>query len=180
LIGLSFSHEPLPTYERAVRHGGIAAVPLNQHGHPIYQRDRDGVPMCPKGLRMYPTYRFQHTYGYQAQRFRCPLLHPQSTGETCDHPQFLKGKGCVKDVNWETGALMRVSLDRTSPLYKAIYTQRTSCERINSQAKELGIERPNCRNRCSIANLNTLIYLMINVRALNRAKSINRGLLQMN
>jgi hypothetical protein len=75
---------------------------------------------------------------------------------------------------------MRVSLNRDSPLYKAVYTQHTSCERINSQAKELGIERPKVRNGRSVANLNTLIYVMINVRALNRATSINRGLLQMN
>ncbi|GHO54495.1 hypothetical protein KSB_29700 [Ktedonobacter robiniae] len=75
---------------------------------------------------------------------------------------------------------MRVLLDRSSPLYKAVYTQRTSCERINSQAKELGIERPKLRNCHSVANLNTLMYLIINVRALNRAKSINKGLLHMN
>jgi hypothetical protein len=108
------------------------------------------------------------------------LLFPQPTGEVCDHEQFLKGKGCKKDPNWEAGGLMRVTLDRESPLYKAIYTQRTCCERINSQAKELGIERPKVRNGRSIANLNTLIYLIINVRALQRAKSINKGLLQMN
>jgi hypothetical protein len=35
------------------------------------------------------------------------------------------------------------------------------------------------RNRQSVANLNTLIYMIINVRALGRAKSINKGLLQM-
>jgi hypothetical protein len=75
---------------------------------------------------------------------------------------------------------VRVTLDRDGPLYQAIYPQRISCERINSQAKELGIERPKVRNGRSIANLNTLIYLIINVRALQRAKSINKGLLQMN
>ncbi len=75
---------------------------------------------------------------------------------------------------------MRVTLDRESPLYKAIYTQRTAAERINSQAQALGIERPKVRNIRSVKNLNTLIYLSINVRALNRAKSINRELLQMN
>jgi hypothetical protein len=167
-------------YERAVRHGGIAAVPLNQHGHRVYERDGDGVPLCPKKLRMHPTFQFDHTYGYRAQRFRCPLLFPQPTGAYCDHAQFSKGKGCVKDVNWEKGAQMRISLDRESPLYHAIYTQRTSCERINSQAKELGIERPRVRNIRSVRNLNTLIYLIINVRALNRARSINKRLLQMN
>ena len=75
---------------------------------------------------------------------------------------------------------MRAPLDRKSPLYKVIYTQRTSCERINSQAKELGIERTKVRNQCSVARLNTLTSVMINVRALCQAKSINRGLQPMN
>lgn len=167
-------------HQDALRLAGIAAVPLNQHGHPVSQRDTDGVPRCPIGLRMQPTYQFDHTYGYRAQRFRCPLLFPEKTGTTCEHEQFAKEKGCVKDVNWERGGQARVTLDRGSPLYHAIYTQRTSCERINSQAKELGIERPKVRNGRSVKNLNTLIYLIINVRALARAKSINRGLLQMN
>jgi hypothetical protein len=61
-----------------------------------------------------------------------------------------------------------------------LYNQRTGCERINSQAKALGIENPKVRNRRSVANLNTLIYLIVNVRVLEKAKSINRGLLQMN
>jgi hypothetical protein len=71
---------------------------------------------------------------------------------------------------------MRITLDRKSELYKNLYKQRTSCERINSQAKELGIERPRVRNQRSVANLNTLIYLIMNVRALQRAKSINGGI----
>jgi hypothetical protein len=162
-------------YDDMARHGGIAAIPLNQHGHPTFERDADGVPFCPMKLRMHPTYQFDHTSGYRAQRFQCPLLFPTKTGTTCEHEQFAKGKGCVKDVNWEKGGLMRVTLDRESEQYKNIYKQRTSCERINSQAKELGIERPKVRNQRSIANLNTLIYLIINVRALQRAKSINEG-----
>ncbi|HEX4208727.1 MAG TPA: hypothetical protein VHZ51_31900 [Ktedonobacteraceae bacterium] len=85
--------------------------------------------------------------------------------------------GCVKNVNQELGGLQRITLDRQSPLYRAIYTQRTSCERINSQAKELGIEHPKVHNGRSVANLNTLIYLVINARALQRARSINQGLL---
>ena len=164
-------------YETCVRHGGIAAVPLNQHGHPLYERDPDGVPVCPKGLRMQPTYQFAHTNGYRAQRYRCPLLFPQATGQTCDHEQFAKGKGCVKDINIEPGGLLRVTLDRSAPLYKAIYRQRTSTERINSQAQALGIERPKVRNMRSVCNLNTLTYLVINAKALQRARSINTSLL---
>lgn len=167
-------------YETAARHGGIAAIPLNQHGHPVYTRDADGVPLCPKGLRMQPTYQFQHTRGYRAQRYRCPLLSPEPNGACCDHEQFKKEKGCVKDINIELGGLMRVALNRDGPLYHAVYNQRTSAERINSQAKEFGIERPKVRNGRSVENLNTLTYIVSNVQALKEAKSINRGLLQMN
>ena len=35
-------------YEAAVRHGGIGAVPLNQHSKTIF--DLDMVPLCPIGL----------------------------------------------------------------------------------------------------------------------------------
>lgn len=164
-------------YDAAVRHGGIAAVPLNQSRPTPFTRLADGTPRCPIGLPMHPTKQFNHTYGYRAQRFQCPLLFPEKTCQTCEHDQFVKGKGCVKDVNWEPGGIQRMTLDRNGPLYHAIYTQRTSCERINSQAKELGIERPKVRNGHSVANLNTLIYVIMNVRALQRAKSINKGLL---
>jgi hypothetical protein len=166
-------------YDDMARHGGIAAVPLNQHGHPTSKRDIDGVPFCSKGLQMQPKFQFNHTNGYKAQRYCCPLLYPERTGEACDHEQFKKGKGCVKDINIEAGGIMRVTLDRTSPLYKAVYNQRTCCERINSQAKALGIENPKVRNIHSVRNLNTLIYLIINARALKRAQSINKGLLPM-
>lgn len=162
-------------YDAAVRHGGIAAVPLNAHSKTIF--DPDSVPRCPIGLRMHPTFRYAHTYGYTAQRSRCPLLFPDATGQIGEHEQFQKGKGCQKDINDEPGGRARVLMDRTSPLYHAVYAQRTACERINSQAKELGIEHPKVRNARSVANLNTLIYLVVNVRALTRAKSINAGLL---
>jgi hypothetical protein len=167
-------------YETVAHRQGIAAIPLNNHGHEEVCRDPDGTPRCSAGLRMTPTYQFQHTNGYRAQRFRCPLLFPERTGEVCDHAQFAKAKGCIKDPNWEKGGLMRVLLDRQSPLYQSVYNQRTSCERINSQAQALGIERPKVRNGRSVAHLNTLIYLVINVQVLQKAKSINKGLLQMN
>ncbi len=125
---------------------------------------------------MHPTFQFSHTYGHRSQRFRCPLLFPEATDQSCDHPQFLKEKGCVKDLNWELGGQMRVMLDRDSPLYKSIYCQRTSTERSNSQSKAAGLERPKVRNIHSVRNLNTLTYLVINVRALQRARTRNASL----
>jgi hypothetical protein len=164
-------------YQVVVHRRGIAAIPLNAHGHPESRRDRDGVPLCTKGLRMHPSFQFSHTYGYCSQRFCCPLLFPEVTGQTCDQAPFAKGKGCVKDLNWELGGQMRVTLDRDGPLYHAIYDQRTSTERINSQSKELGIKRPKVRTIDSIRNLNRLPYLVINARALRRVRQLNASLL---
>jgi hypothetical protein len=74
---------------------------------------------------------------------------------------------------------MRVLLERHGPLYHAVYTQRTCCERINGQAQALGIERPKVRNGCSVRNLNTLTYLVINAKALQRARSMHTSLLSL-
>jgi hypothetical protein len=122
---------------------------------------------------MVPTGQGRHEDGYRLQRFGCPLLVPQPTGQTCAHEQFRKGPGCVKSTNLELGGQMRVTLDRRGAAYHAIYRQRTSAERINSQATALGIERPKVRNGRSVRHLNTLTYIVINVRALQRIRAIN-------
>ena len=67
---------------------------------------------------------------------------------------------------------MRVKLDRESDEYKQLYKLHTASERINSQAKALGIERPKVRNGYSVGNLNTLTYIVINARALQRVHHI--------
>ncbi len=69
------------------------------------------------------------------------------------------------------GARIRYTLDRDSERYKQVYRQRTAVERINSQAVNLGIERPHWRNGQAIANQNTLIYLLINLRFLQRLRA---------
>jgi hypothetical protein len=174
-VAADATYDAWHVYDAPARHGGIAAVPLNAHSKTVF--DPDGVPRCEQGLRMVPRFFFQHSNGYRAQRFGCPLIFPVSTGQPCPKLTNNHGLGCHKDPNWEAGGRLRVMLDRSGPLYHAVYTQRTACERINSQAKELGIERPRVHNGRSVANLNTLIYVVINVRALQRAKSINEGLL---
>jgi hypothetical protein len=93
--------------------------------------------------------------------------------QTCDHEQFVKGPGCVKYLNLELGGQRRVRLERASTAYQQVYRQRTAAERINSQAKALGIERLKVRNNSSARNLNTLTYIVIKVRALARARAIN-------
>jgi hypothetical protein len=68
------------------------------------------------------------------------------------------------------GARLRYTLDRDSETYKQLYNQRTAVERINSQAVALGIECPHLRNGLAIANQNTLIYVLINLRFLQRLR----------
>jgi len=166
-------------YERAARHGGIAAVPLNQHGHEPVPRDADGVPLCAMGLRMIPSFDYQHPYGYTARRFRCPLLFPQPLDFTCKETPFATGRGCVKDPNWTAGGLQRVLLNRDSPQYQMLYHQRTSCERANSHSKgQFGLAHPKVRNQRSVEHLTTLTYVLINLKALHRARTLNHLLLQ--
>ncbi len=160
-------------YQDAAEVGGIAAVPLNTRGHPVPRLGPNGIHLCPTGREMIPLYEFDHSEGYRAQELRCPLLVPQARGQRCDHDQFAKGVGCVKYINITTGGKMRIALDRQADTYKRIYRQRTAAERINSQAKALGIERPQVRNSASVHNLNTLTYIVINARALERARAAN-------
>ena len=162
-------------YHSSALHGGIAAIPLNTQSKTSF--DPDGVPRCSIDLRMYPTFSYAHTNGYRAQHYRCPLLYPEVTGISCDHPQFAKGKGCVKEINIEKGGQMRLLLARDAPLYHAVYTQRTGAERINSRAKEWGIEHPKVRNRRSVERINTLTYIVLNLRTLQTVRKINTTLL---
>jgi hypothetical protein len=45
------------------------------------------------------------------------------------------------------------------------------------KAKALGMERPHVRNRRSVTNLNTLTYILINLKALQKARAVNASLL---
>jgi Transposase DDE domain len=160
-------------YQTCTQGDGIAAIPLNLRGQAPPDRDPQGRPRCAKGLAMVPRHPFIHEDGYRALRHGCPLLFPTPTGQTCDDAHFRTGTGCSKAINLEPGGRMRATLDRQSDAFKAIYRQRTSAERINSQATALGIERPKVRNAQSVRRLNTLTYIVINARALQRARALN-------
>lgn len=160
-------------YDKCVATGGIAAIPLNLRGHSPFPRTSEGIPVCTQNLPMTPSTVSIHEDGYRVQRFRCPLLHPTRTGTTCAHHRFAEG-GCIHKINLEDGGKLRIAIDRNSDAFRAIYDQRTSAERINSQTTALGIERPKLRNRHSIRHHNTLTYLIINARAIRRVQATHR------
>jgi len=112
---------------------------------------------------------------HQRGRYGCPLLFPEPTGETCpiNHADWTKG-GCKLVMSTAPGARIRYLLDRENERYQTVYKQRTAVERIFSQAVALGIERPKLRNQQAIANLNTLTYVLINLRAMQRILEADR------
>jgi hypothetical protein len=155
--------------------GGFAAVPLSKRGNVERSFDDQGRPLCQAGLAMplkatfiCRTTAVQHQRG----RYACPLLYPQQSQDACpvSHKKWPKG-GCLVTMATNNGARIRYQLDRKSDAYKQLYNQRTSTERINSLAVELGIERPKLRNQRSITNQNTLIYILLNLRAIQRVQA---------
>ena len=154
-------------------HDGFVAVPLKQPNVPPRQFDENGLPLCAAGLPMPIRKGYtDHTKAimpHQRAIHACPLLHPESTGEACPiaHKQWPKG-GCTVNLPISSGVRLRHALDRDSEAYKFVYGQRTAVERIFSQAKSLGMERPKLRNQQAITNRNTMIYLLINLRALQQ------------
>jgi hypothetical protein len=153
---------------------GFAAVPFAKRGADQPREfDAQGLPLCPAGRAMplkltyiCRTTRVPHERG----RYACPLLFPEPTGESCPIQHKKWPKGCVTTLATSVGARIRHQLDRESETYKSIYKQRTATERVNSQAVALGIERPKLRNQQAIANQNTFIYVLINLRALQRIR----------
>ena len=157
----------------------FAAVPFSEKGGykaKGRQFSPEGLPICAAGLPMplhfIYTDRTTCIREHERGKYVCLLRYPQRTAESCpvDHKTWEK-QGCTVMMPTSIGARLRYTLDRDSQVYKDIYKQRTATERINSQAKTLGIERPRLRNGKAIANLNTLIYLMINLRLLQRLRN---------
>jgi len=162
-------------YEYFANAGGFAAVPLTDRGRQGKRTfSEEGLPLCQAGLPMPLRYTFQcrtTLIPHERGRYVCPLRFSQPTGEVCpiNHKNWAK-KGCVTTLATSSGARIRYQIDRDSQRYKQVYKQRTATERVNSQAVAFGIERPKLRNGVSIANHNTLTYVLINLHALQRVR----------
>lgn len=157
---------------------GMAAVPFSEKGG--YRANGrqfapDGLPLCQAGLPMPLAFTFTDRttclVEHERGKYRCPLPPGRSGRVPCPirYANAQRG-GCIAMMPTSVGARLRYQLDRQSELYQQLYRQRTAVERINSQAVALGIERPHLRNGRAIANRNTLIYLLINLRFLQRLR----------
>jgi hypothetical protein len=175
----------------------FAAVPFSEKGG-YKAKGRlfspEGLPLCKAGRPMPLLFTFTDRttclIEHERGKYGCPLFYPQPAGLSLPAPVERSGpgskptgypcpinhkhaakKGCTAMMPTSIGARLRYNLDRDGEKYKEIYRQRTAVERINSQAFALGIERPHLRNGKAIANTNTLIYVLINLRMLQRLHS---------
>jgi hypothetical protein len=163
-------------YEYFHRAGGFAAVPWADRADHRKTFSPDGLPHCAAGLPMPRTGTFWQKSNclvpHEDARYGCPLAGTASAEAGCpvNHANWGKG-GCITTLPTSPGNRVRHELDRESAAFKDLYRQRTTTERINSQAFDLGIERPHLRNGRSITNLNTLTYVLINLRTLQRVRT---------
>ena len=176
-------------YQYFYEAGGFAAVPLAEKGgYKTRPFSPDGLPLCQAHLAMPCKFTFTDRtttiVTHERGKYVCPLRFPARTADACpvNHANWPKGgctamtpalhqTQCGASVPTCAGARIRYQLDRESAQFKAVYKQRTTDERVNSQALELGIERPKLRRQSAITNQNTLIYVLINLRALQRIRT---------
>lgn len=139
-------------YQWSADHNGSAAIALNLRGNPLTVLGDQDYPLCVcNAQEMTPRDSWiEPDDGHREQRFCC---------QTC---------GVIRKMMVERGHLMRLRLNRHADPYRSLYKQRTATERINSQAHALGIDHPRQRRAQAIVHRNTLIYILINLRALVR------------
>jgi len=169
------AYDAFYVYEYFHQAGGFAAVPRNVGRRGSDRRfSEEGLPLCAAGLAMPLKSTYLHRSDlveHERGKHVCPLLYPSASGESCPiaDAHFAKG-GCTTTIAMSIGARIRHQLDRQSEAYTLVFNQRTATERINALAKELGIERPKLRNQRSITNQNTLTYVLLNLRLLQRVQ----------
>jgi hypothetical protein len=174
---LDKAYDAFYVYQYFHEAGGFAAVPLVAKGRAGTRTfSPDGLPICAAGLPMRLKFTFTDRkttlVTHERGKYVCPLRFPTVRALACpaNDERWAQG-GCTAMMPTCAGARIRYQLDRQSDAYKAVFKQRTADERSNSQAVDLGIERPRLRRQSAIVNQDTLIYVLINLRALQRIQA---------
>jgi hypothetical protein len=157
---------------------GQAYIPLNLRGHqpkPTQFGLHGGViAPCTKEMKPESSW-LDKAKGHHRRRDQCPYTQTQRKKGTvscpCHHPQFLSKKGCTKTINLDDPGQLRFALNRDSSHFKCIFKERTSSERLFAHADQAAIEHPNITDGHAVAQLNTLTYTLINLKAILKVQA---------
>ena len=135
-------------YQTCAAHGGLAAIPLNRRGAARRRATPPGTRCCDQGLDDDPDHASSSTRMATARSATAaPCSGRSPTGRACAHARFATGRlrqaHQPRTRRADAGRSWTGRREPTAPIYR----QRTSAERINSQATALGIERPKVRTR---------------------------------
>lgn len=149
-------------WDWVVTPGGSAAIALNARGHARHHTP-EGVPLCAQGKAMRPVCHRDPTPA--RQHYACPLKGNRHA--TCPDPRFARG-GCRAHRAATPGGQARRTIDRRSAAYRAVYAKRTTVERIFSQLKSWGLERPIARSLATVQSVLLAGCVLINLQLLDR------------
>ena len=139
-------------------YNGDCFIALNKRNTKNPKKLPSGNIICEAGLAMHKDGKLSDN-GRTRQKYRCPFKRSKSGRCPCNHKCWNNGKknrGCTKYVTLPDD--YRLSINRSSIAFKAVYALRTEIERYNSRFKQAGCERVFVRNGNSVK---TSIRLLI-------------------
>lgn len=142
-------------------YNGDCFIALNKRNTKNPKKLPSGNIICEAGLAMHKDGKLSDN-GRTRQKYSCPFKRSKSGICPCNHKCWNNGKknrGCTKYVTLPDD--YRLSIDRSSIAFKAVYALRTEIERYNSRFKQAGCERVFVRNGNSVKNLNTLAHISL-------------------
>lgn len=142
-------------------YNGDCFIALNKRNTKNPKKLPSGNIICEAGLAMHKDGNLSDN-GRTRQKYSCPFKRSKSGSCPCNHKCWNNGKknrGCTKYVTLPDD--YRLSIDRSSIAFKAVYALRTEIERYNSRFKQAGCERVFVRNGNSVKNLNTLAHISL-------------------
>ena len=142
-------------------YNGDCFIALNKRNTKNPKKLPSGNIICEAGLAMHKDGKLSDN-GRTRQKYRCPFKRSKSGRCPCNHKCWNNGKKnrvCTKYVTLPDD--YRLSIDRSSIAFKAVYALRTEIERYNSRFKQAGCERVFVRNGNSVKNLNTLAHISL-------------------
>ena len=142
-------------------YNGDCFIALNKRNTKNPKKLPSGNIICEAGLAMHKDGKLSDN-GRTRQKYSCPFKRSKSGSCPCNHKYWNNGKknrGCTKYVTLPDD--YRLSIDRSSIAFKAVYALRTEIERYNSRFKQAGCERVFVRNGNSVKNLNTLAHISL-------------------